>query len=65
MRYVPSRKGTLHGRHSFIGFHFTKDNLMRVAEIAVVVSLCVIIPFGVFYSFVAASSADSVSELHT
>ncbi|RHY29394.1 hypothetical protein DYB32_005171 [Aphanomyces invadans] len=65
MRYVPSRKGTLHGRHSFIGFHFTKDNLLRIAEIAVAVSLCVIIPVGVFNIFVAASSSDTVSELQT
>ncbi|CAK4622001.1 unnamed protein product [Aphanomyces euteiches] len=65
MRYVPSRKGTLHGRYSFIGFRFTRDNLIRITEIIVAVGLCVIIPFGIFWLFVAMSSAGTISSLGT
>ncbi|CAK4502649.1 unnamed protein product [Aphanomyces euteiches] len=49
----------------FIGFRFTRDNLIRITEIIVAVGLCVIIPFGIFWLFVAMSSAGTISSLGT
>ncbi|EQC38995.1 hypothetical protein SDRG_03948 [Saprolegnia diclina VS20] len=63
MRYVPSRKGTLHGRSSFVGFHFTKDNLIRVAEILLVLFFCVAIPILSFKLCVHFTHAGSVVML--
>ncbi|OQR91421.1 phospholipase-like D [Achlya hypogyna] len=63
MRYVPSRKGTLHGRSSFVGFHFTKDNMIRVSEILVVLFFCVSIPIVAFRLCVYFTHSGSVVKL--
>ncbi|KAF0716164.1 Aste57867_2992 [Aphanomyces stellatus] len=65
MRYVPSRKGTLHGHHSFIGFRFTKDNLIRIAEASVAVALCIFIPLMVFRWFLTIESQYRVANMST
>ncbi|OQR95669.1 phospholipase D2-like [Thraustotheca clavata] len=63
MRYVPSREGTLHGRSSFIGFHFTKDNIIRVTEIFIVLFFCVAIPLLSFKLCVYFTHSGSVPEM--